>query len=282
MIQKVNSFEQYNQILLDFKRGRTRCETNKMMMREELEEMIDSGKLYYHLTDCTLWFLSDEDYFYSAHLYVPQDAPIQMAAQDKDVLVELMGSSNRYNEHMDRRLITAGFKRHDKYIEHGALFDDIIDDVRKQCRNTDVYLNRHEYVCRVATKNDYSEIRKLWMEKIGKESYHITAFTDLELETMERCGRWIVICDKNGKIQAVESYKRRNKTCYFNLMAANILSLGGCLDQKIKLQAYQEGCIKGYGWSKEDNSSTGSLSENTGFSETGKFYWQFVLKAMKA
>ena len=103
-MEKLRTYEQYSEVLAAFKQGRARCGTNELMMRDELMEKIKAGKLYYEQIGDTLWFFTNEGYFYTGVFYVPADKTIEMRAQDMDVVTELMGTETRYNSKWDEEL----------------------------------------------------------------------------------------------------------------------------------------------------------------------------------
>ena len=280
-MEKLQSYEQYSQVLALFKQGRARCATNKMMMRDELTALIEAGKLYYEQIGETLWFFSDEDYFYYAHLYAPADSPIQMEKQDKDVVVELLGNESRYNEQMDLELVAAGFEKGDRYFEYGAMRDEIIDDVKRQGKMMRAFWERRGVVFRKATKADYPELRVLWLDKIGADTYNVMALTDAQLEEMEDFGRSSLICDKSGTILAACHYYKTGNLAYPYITATRHpgSGLGACNYFVLIEQMYKEGCKKMLGWAREDNLEGNSIQVRSYQKKTGKFFWQFVCHA---
>lgn len=123
-MEKIHTYEQYDEVLADFKKGKAKCSTNKIFMRDELTALIDAGKLFYQEIDGTLWFFSNEGYFYRADFFVPADIPIRLHRQDMAVLTELTGSETRYNVQWEQELIAAGYEKRDKDVttDHAQIF----------------------------------------------------------------------------------------------------------------------------------------------------------------
>lgn len=279
-MEKIRSYDQYVEVLSDFKKGRARCRTNKVMMREELAALIDSGKLLYEEINGTIWFFSNEDYYYYAHMYAPKDTLIQMRGQDKDVLVELMGKDDRYDGQMERELVEAGYRKGDKYLELGMDLEDKIDDITRQNNIMHKFWEKRGYTYRKATREDYPELRKQWLEGLGRESYNVKAMTDAELEEMERHGRCSLICDPRGKIVSSCIYLKNGQIAYGYIAVTSQkgsgLGAGALCDAEA--HEYEEGCVKQLVWVREDNSD--SLSMNMHMSSlTGKIFRQFVFKS---
>lgn len=279
-MEKLRTYEEYMEVLSSFKQGRTRCRTNKMMMREELAALVDAGKLSYEEIGGTLWFFSDEDYFYSAHLYAPKDTPIQMRKQDKDVLVELMGKGERYDGQMERELIDAGYRKGDKYLEYHLNLAEKIDDINRQNNAMHKFWEKRGYTYRKATREDYPELRKQWIDGLGRESYNVKSMTNAELEEMERYGRCSLICNPNGEIVSSSIYLKNGQIAYGYITVTHLqgsgLGAGALCD--IEAHEYEEGCIKQLIWIREDNSDSISMTMHTS-SLTGKMFRQFIYKS---
>ena len=281
-MEKVRTYEQYSRTLAAFKEGRARCGTNMLMMRDELTELIGAGKLYYEQIGETLWFFSDEEYYYKAHLYVPADAPVRMQKQDRNVLAELMGNERRYDERMERALLGAGFEKHAKYLEHAAVLDEIIDDVARQNSAMRAFWQRRGYVYRTAAAADYPRIRALWLDMLGRDSYNVSALTGAELEEMERYGRCSLICDGQGEIRAAAYYLRPRGAKYayvYNVAGAYKGSgLGAAAYFDALVHIYAEGCARLTSWVRQDNEESLRMTRRAE-KPSGKFFWQFVLEA---
>ena len=241
-MEKVRTYEQYSRTLAAFKEGRARCGTNMLMMRDELTELIGAGKLYYEQIGETLWFFSDEEYYYKAHLYVPADAPVRMQKQDRNVLAELMGNERRY----------------------------------------DAFWQRRGYVYRTAAAADYPRIRALWLDMLGRDSYNVSALTGAELEEMERYGRCSLICDGQGEIRAAAYYLRPRGAKYayvYNVAGAYKGSgLGAAAYFDALVHIYAEGCARLTSWVRQDNEESLRMTRRAE-KPSGKFFWQFVLEA---
>lgn len=277
-MKKLSTYEQYSELLGSFKSKNRKFAANKLLFKDELTALIEAGKLYYKEIEGVLWFFSNENYYYAAHFYAPAGAHIHMPQQDMDVLVEVMGNETRYDEQMEGELLAAGFEKHDKYVESACQLEDIIDDVRKQLAVMREAWGAQNFTCRKAVRADMPELYKLWMEKLGRDSYNVTALTDAEVEEMERYGRCIVICGPDGKILSSCLYLKKNKICYSYITATYQLGLGGWASYEKTLSAYEEGCTKDLSWARENNWKSRKMSGHTK-KPSGKFYWQFVRRA---
>lgn len=280
-MEKLQSYEQYSQVLADFKAGRTRCGTNRLMTREELAALIEAGKLWYEQIGDTLWFFTHEGYFYTGVYYVPADKAIEMQAQDMDVVAELMGKGDRYDQRRDEELVAAGFEKRDKRFEFFSQLDDSIDQLRKQNDFMRTFWERRGFTYRTATRDDYPELHALWLEMIGKERYTVTVMTDAELEEMEEYGRCSVICDPKGKIVAASNYTRPNEGVhgyfYYTAGYRKGSGLGASSYFDASVHAFQEGCTKLTGRVREDNDDSNNMTQRAQ-QRTGKYFWQFVYK----
>lgn len=276
-MEKIKSYEQYAQVLAAFKEGRTRCATNKMMTRGELTALIEADKFLYAQAGDTLWFFSDEGYFYTGWFYVPKDRAIEMQPQDKDMVAELMGKGDRYNDQWDRELVAAGGIKQDKHVEVCCNIEDAIDEIKKQLERVRSVWSAQGFTCRKAVREDYPAIRRLLEKKIGKERYTIIALTPAQLKTMEEDGSGIVVCDREGNIRSVSIYFKRHSVAYSYIGATEQLGLNAWSNLERYVSAYEAGCVKELGWIRDDNVKSLAMSRHFR-GKTGKFYWQFVFQ----
>ena len=279
-MENIRSYDQYTQVLSEFKQSRGRCASNKMPTREELLALIDAGKLKCDRTDSTLWLFTDEGYFYTSWFVVAKDAPISMCKADHDVLTELYGNDTRYQQQWEDELIAAGFEKYDMYKERSALLtESSIEQTRKKNATFRKICSKMGYSFRKATKEDYPEMAKLWEDVLGKHRYTINAMTDAELSEMERYGRCALVCGENGEILATSMYIKRGNAAYPFHTATYCpeLGLGACATNEMTLALYEEGCRKSVFWIREGNREAIRLNRKSEL--TGKFYQQFVWKA---
>ena len=277
-MEKIHTYEQYSDVLAEFKKGRARCSTNRIFMRDELTALIDAGKLFYQEIDGTLWFFSNEGYFYRADFFVPADIPIRLHRQDMAVLTELTGSETRYNVQWEQELIAAGYEKRDKYLGYSSQLDECIDDIKKKSEILHTFFTTRGCTYRKAAKTDLPEIWMLWEDKLGKHRYTLNSIPDAELDEMERHGRCDVICDSEGKIIAASMYLRKKAVAH-GLHTATYYEgsgLGAAVLYRSMARAYQEGCKKFAVWVREDNLASTKLIRHI-FAPTGKFFRQFVL-----
>ena len=276
----INSYDQYLEILDGFKKREGRSSTNKLMMPDEVKDLIEAGKLLYAEEEHVLWLYIDEGDYYSASFYVPADQPVKMHGQDKDVIVDLMGNQTRNNDQWERELIDTGFEKSDKRFEYGCRLDDIIDEAKIQYNVASKFWGRRGFYQRKAVKEDYPELKKLLETALGRSRHVVTVMTDYELDEMENSGTCDVICDSSGKIQAASFYKKRNTTALgcWSATYYQRSGLGALVVYCTLINAYEKGCKKLSGWIREDNQDSLALNGRT-TRPTGKYYWQFVFRA---
>lgn len=283
-MEKIYTYEQYSEVLAEFKKGKARCSTNKFPTRDELVALIEAGKLFYEEIDGVLWFFSNERYFYYANFYVPSDVSIRMRKQNMPVLVELTGNQARYNEQWERELIAAGYEKGDRYLGFSSQLDAIIDEVKKQNKVLHAFCEKRGYTYRKAVRADLPEIWALWESKLedrpGKPRYTLRFLTDAELEEMERYRRCSIICDTQGKIVATDMYVKRGATAHalHTATAYPGSGLGACIVYENLLTMYQDGCTKVSSWVRDDNHKSINLALQLS-KKTGKFFQQFACPA---
>ena len=281
-MKKIKSYDEYSEILSDFKSANGMCNTNKIRTREELTILIEAGKLFYEEICGGLWYFVDEGYYYYANFYTPAYTPIHMQKQDMDVIVDLVGNSVRYSNLWEQELIDSGFEKRDRWLQYSCQLDDIINDVISQNTIASQFWACRGFYWRKATRGDYPEFRQLLVEVLGKDRYSTTAMTEQDLDAMERDGTCDVICDDTGKIQAVCLYRRYNQSAHSCGLATYYkkTGLGAFVLYQSLMSMYQTGCKKYIGWIRDNNLESLQLHDHI-MKPTGKFYRQFLFRADK-
>ena len=279
-MEKINSYDEYSVILSDFKTAHGKCSTNKLMLREELSDLIEAGRFFYGEIDGVLWFFVNDGYFYSANFYVPVNVPIRMQKQEMDVVVDLTGNDNRYNQQWEDELIATGFQKRDKRLEFDCQLDRVVEEMTQKNKIMHRFWERNGFTYRYGVKVDYPKLLKLWEDVLGRQRYSVTPLTETELDEMEKNDRCSVICDREGKISAAFLYLRKNRTAFGFLIATYYKGsgLGAAAYTQTLLHAYQEGCVKFTSWVREDNMEALNIVKYAQ-KPTGKYYWQFVFRS---
>ena len=277
-MERLSSYEQYAKISAGFKKDKPRCSTNKLLMRDEVAALIEAEKFYWEQYGDALWFFADEGYFYSAQLFAPAGRAFLLPRQDKDVLAELMGKGERYDEDTERGLLGAGFEKHAEYYEFECQLDESIAGVKEKLSSLRPMLKEYGFVCRKAVKADVPALYRFWLERLGRDSYNVQVLTAAQVADMERYGRCIVICDPQGAVAAACIYFKRNNICFNYLTASSVSGLVGLVHCEMIASAYREGCSAVKRWVREDNRPAIDLGRGIDC-RTGKFFRQFVRRA---
>lgn len=279
-MEKINTYEQYAKALADFKGEGGRCSSNKMLTKDEITTLAESGKLFYEITDYTFWLFEDDGYFYTGIFYVKKGSAISMKKQDKDVLTELMGNETRYDQQWEDELIAAEYEKWDKYFEYSCQLSDVIDDVKKNNSIIYKYIADLGLTYRYAKISDKAELFKLWETILGQNRYTVKSMTDKELEEMERENYCCIICEPDGKICASCVYVINKNIAYTYHLATYYKGsgIGASIYYKIISDIYERGCTKCSCWIREDNTESIKLHSHID-KPTGKFYRQFICRS---
>lgn len=282
-MKKLRTYEEYSQVLAAFKENRARCATNKLMTRNEVTALIDAEKLYYDEIDGVFWIFEKESDHYIGSFFVPKDTYIRIHKLDMDVLIDLTGNQNRYNERWEQELIAAGCEKGDKRLEYVCQFKgDMIDTVKQQCSTRRARMEQQGLYYRKATRADYPELKVLWKLRFGEYMRILPVLTDTDWDEIEEHGRCDVICEPNGKIIASYLYTARNKVAYGFIATALYQGKGhgGAIFHRGVRSAYEEGNSRFIGWIRKDNINSIMMTRHV-LSLTGKYYYQFVCRAKK-
>ena len=271
----IENSEMFTQIVNSYKHEKKHCGTNMILMQNQIDDRINSSKLYYDLIEGVLWFFEKNEDYYTAYFYLPKEERLRLTPQDLDIIVGIIGNQNRYNTQWETELLESGFEKYNKNLEFLTKKEQYQDLIEKQKEKINSFVERMGCYCRSAKKEDYDAMYQMWRSKIDK--YAIPTMTDKEIEEMEKYNRGLLILNEKNEILATISYSREgNKAVGLHGVSLNT-GLGGFMLPSIIASAFQEGCDRFVGWIWENN--TDSLMNARWFSDkTGKFCQQFLMR----
>ena len=277
----IENSDTFTQIVNSYKREKKHCGTNMILMQNQIDDLIDSGKLYYDVIEGVLWFFEKNEDYYTAYFYLPKEERLRLIPQDLDVIVEVLGNKTRYNSQWEAELLEIGFEKYKKYFESEEKKEEYQDSIEKQKEKMHQFVERKGCYCRNATKEDYDVIYQLWNSTIDKYAVH--TLTDNQIDEMEKNKRGFVILNDKNEIIAASFYSRAGSTAFGTYSTSLVKGFGAVLFVLTRASAFQEGCNRIISWAWEYNKNVRSNKHPSlaqkGFSvKTGKFFQQFLLK----
>lgn len=109
-VKLLNSIDEWQENLRNFKEYHGRCETNCYLPEMLISEYINCGRLSYEIKDNTMWLFEHEPGYDIAYYYVVKDKEISsIVGRDRKQVLYLIGDKGRYRaEHRERELIGGG------------------------------------------------------------------------------------------------------------------------------------------------------------------------------
>lgn len=274
-MQIIENQEMYTLILKNYKCENKHCGTNMLLMQNEINDLIDAGRLFYELIEGVLWFFDKNEDFYIAYFYVAKGEKLKMMPQDCDVLVELIGNTVRYNSQWESELLETGFQKHNKNTEFMAKKEDCQNIVKNQVEKNASLVDDIGYHRRIAEKADYNEMYQLWRSYIDKYAVHILA--EPEIDEMARNGSGYLICNDKNEICAAGYCPMTYNTAVMRYIVSTYKGLGSVVAYEQIAPLFEQGCERVIIWVWENNTKSRNLWKHFA-RETGKFSQQFLMK----
>ena len=272
----------FTEIVNNYKREKKHCRTNMIFMQNEINDLIDGGKLYYDLIEGVLWFFLKHEGFYIAYFYLPKEEKLRLIPQDLDVIVELYGNNDRYNSDWETELMETGFEKYHKSFEYMTKKEGCQKIVEKRQEKLKKFVEKMDCYCRIAKKEDYEAMYQLWRSKI--DNYAVHRMTEKEIEEMERYNRGHLILNKNNEILAASNYTRVGNAAIRENIVALQKGFGPAVSILTTAYALKEGCDKMISWVWEDNKDIAlninpdRLKKGGATVKTGRFCQQFLMR----
>lgn len=201
---KVNSYEEYRQILKEYKKGKKQIITNMYLMREPLKKIISEDRFFLANKEGALIFLVDEKNYYRLFFYQSDEEIVNLSKQDKEILIEII-----YNNAVDNSAIK---KVMNAYALSGARFDKKCHlyefPIEKRTEFLDAEYDRSLRALaenglspEIAQCSDIGEIQSLWDQYLDKFDFEF--ITDQELLDIIDNQEIMVIKDKGHVIATI-------------------------------------------------------------------------------
>lgn len=277
-MEKIENSEMFTQILKNYKREKKACGTNMLLMQNEINDLIESQKLYYDFIEDILWFFVRNDDYYLAYFYVPKGQRLKMTPQDCDVIVEIIGNQVRYNSQWEAELLESGLEKHNKNLEFLAKRENCQKIVDEQANKNASFVDSISYYRRKATRSDYDEMYRLWRSTIDKYAVH--TLSESELDEMVRTGSAYLICNEKDDICAVGYCPMTHNTAVMRYIVSIHKGLGSVVAYEQLASLFEEGCERIIIWIWENNVESLKLWKWIAV-ETGKFSQQLIMRKVR-
>lgn len=276
---KIQSIDEWLDILSAFKAECGRCETNCYISLPRMEEYIREGRLRYEIISGTvLWLFEQERDYYLGYYYVSKEEKLCLHPQEQDVVIYLIGSEKKYAEKREEELAELGCIRYRRNLEY-MLTSEKVPELEKMDRKCRRFMEKMNFSYTPFHTEDYEEVYKLWRERIDR--YSVKDMLKSRIRRTEEKAECIVIRDKEGHIIAACVFEAEGAAGFSENVATtascNGIGLGGVLFSRSLLEIFSRGCTKDSMWVWEGNTESRRMTER--FAElTGRFSQQMLLK----
>lgn len=217
MMQKIQSREEYVNIIDENKKAYKKLVTNCYMHVEEAEKYIAQDRLYFETVDGGLFLYVDEALYYLGYYYLAPDAGPEISAKDKDVVIKNIYAEGRKKDavlRVEELLQQNGFVLADTMRQISADPETVLKNLERPGKVAKRILDSSGFRLVSAAPDRLEEIRE-WQNHMDCIPYYqVDYFTDEELLEEIDAGRLVCMVDATGKICAVRHVFVRGKSMY--------------------------------------------------------------------
>ena len=279
----IENYEMYAQTVNGYKREKKRCRTNMIFMQNEINKLIDGGKLYYDLIEGILWFFVKNEDYYTAFFCLPKEEKIKLTPQDLDVIVELYSNNDRYHSEWETELMEIGFEKYHKSFEFVTKKEEYGEQIEKQAKKARQFVEKLGCHYRSAKQEDCDALYRLWRSKIDK--YAIPTMTNNQINEMVRHNRSIIVLNEKNEIVAAGHYSRTGNTAVRLSNVSLQKGFGPFVNFQLTASAFREGCDRVNSWVWDGNKNTifgvnkdSSTLQKRPYVLTGRICQQFLMR----
>lgn len=276
---KLQSLEEWLQIVNQFKSLHHRCETNCYIPLLQMEEYIKEGRLSYKiLSDTSLWLFEQERDYYLGYYYVSKEESLFIQPQDLDVIVYLIGNERKYAKKREEELVKLGCEKYRRNLEY-MLTSEKIPELQKMDKRCQRLMEKMGFRYAKFYKEDYESVYALWRERI--DCYSVKDMLPGRILRMEQEEECLLIRDREDSMMAACVFEINGAVGFSENVATtaacNGIGMGGVLFSRSLLNIFSRGCQKDCMWVWERNVESRKMTER--FAElSGRFSQQLLLR----
>lgn len=275
-MKKVESFEQYSNLIKDAKKLHGRLDCNTVLMPKEVLSLIQLEKLYYETRNHGVTFLCRERDFFKGYLHAAEKEPLTFSQYTMPLVVEFL-----YSSKMAGRFGGLEEKLQD------AEFEFYVKNVRTKCTIPEMYKKKESVqqlkqqgICwRTACREDSEFLYQIWK---SLDPYDSIIPTEVEFMKMEEKGELICV-SKDSRLCGAFRLKEENRktaSMWLVVVKENLRGLG--IGKRLHEAAFCVAADRGYDsiwqWSDVKNDRILNTVAKMGFSPDGIESKEYILK----
>lgn len=196
----LHSHEEWLQIHRLFKKEYGRCETNCYLTQQKIEAYIGQQRLFYEISNDTLWLYEQERGYAVGYYFVPKNRKLMATRQLQDVVIYLIGTEKRYMARKrEEELRADGCKIYRNNLEYSVPADRL-SDLQKQEEGCGHFLKKMGMHYAVFRAYDYEEVFQMWRGRIGP--YSVKDALPGQIQRWEQNAECIEVRTVDGRIAA--------------------------------------------------------------------------------
>ena len=279
-MKKVESLNEYKELLRQNKANRNRVDTNCYLMPNVVDEYIVKEKLFVAEHDQGLVFFVDEGNYFNLHYFWESGKPFPNLKQDKPVLIEELnnnGSRDAYLSQFVPILTQAGFS----LFEHNLQVVAVLKGREQELR--DKYQERKNHIesqgFRIELCEDdicMNKVVSLW-----ESALHATDIPESH-KKLNHNSQVICIFDSDNTLCAAKWWHNKGKVSEGRHVVTHKnferKGLGSTIQLAWLVDGLAHGVERYVTWIAETNDASHAMHKKVGFLCSGKSSKQFILK----
>ncbi len=272
-MKTVESYNQCNLLIKDFRREHGKVATNFYFLPNELKDIIERREMKYWQNKEALLFYVEETDFSHIFYFVKGDHVPDVEKTEKTMILDLVATDIENSDAIkseEKRWMTAGFKIYKKYVRLKYMIE------KESYCNQDL-MQKKDFGLSCAGHKDIDAILDLW--RFNLDPYSIPLPNKQDLQRMIGTGHVYVMKQCNGLVGAAYM-NTASKSCVLNHLVINPLyrrqGLGTILMDFALRRMAQEGIEKCYPWVDINNIPVYESCKKYGFQEEGLWSEQML------
>lgn len=203
-MKKLESFDEYKNIIRDFRSVCRRPFSNVYYMPDDIKRYIALERAGYEKTESGIIFFYDEETYYKACLYVDEKEEFTIPPQKKRVLVRNVFEKEKKDEKLqciENRLTESGFKK----AGTSVAIQGESEKLSQRCKHMEKYaeaLKKKGYYCVAADASMAEEIEALMLDSGIIKDYQLEYKSDEEKKRMINRGCYLCMVNRDNQVCA--------------------------------------------------------------------------------
>ena len=285
-MEKLQSLEQYKELLSQYKQVCRRGYTNNYLSMDMVKRYIDIQRIYYEAEEKALSFITDEEKYYRLYVQLSPETDFQLKRKDKPIMLRMVykaGKKSEVVEKLEKSLLGQGFELYDKSVQIVAQPMEMQQEVRAKYERAKAFLERAGISLGYAREEHIEAIMALRDKETVLKDYHFEYETENEILENVKRGYYRCAFNAEGAVCAAQQFSVENSTLQGNWLAVQDeykvrYGIGTAMAYQSFLYAIEHDISNYYGWVVCDNEKSLKYHQSIGYELTDKYADEWLLK----